>query len=114
MRTLMAAVVLIGVVVVDGLPTIAADLELGQKVFAAKCAMCHGVDGKGNAKMAAMMKMTIPDLSAAATKADAELVKLVSDGKKPMPSFGGNLSKEELDAVVHYAKALGRGAVAGK
>jgi mono/diheme cytochrome c family protein len=87
----------------------AADLELGKKVFGAKCASCHGPDGKGNAKMAAMLKVTIPDLSGAAGMSDADLLKLLSEGKKPMPSFAKQLGKEEMEAVLSYAKALAKG-----
>jgi mono/diheme cytochrome c family protein len=87
----------------------AADLELGKKVFGAKCASCHGPDGKGNAKMAATLKVTIPALSEAVGKSDADLLKLLSEGKKPMPAFSTKLSKEEMDAVLAYAKALAKG-----
>lgn len=91
----------------------AADVELGKKVYAQKCAGCHGPDGKGNAKMAEMLKVKIPELAASAAKTDAELLKAISEGKKPMPSFGKSLKKDELDAVVHYAKDLASGKAAG-
>lgn len=87
----------------------AADLELGKKVYTAKCASCHGADGKGNAKMAGMLKVTIPDLNGAAGMSDADLLKLVSEGKKPMPAFGSRLDKDELAAVLSYAKAFAKG-----
>ena len=88
----------------------AADVELGKKIYAQKCAGCHGPDGKGNAKMAETLKVKIPELAAAAAKTDAELLKAISEGKKPMPGFGKSLKKAELDAVVHYAKGLATGA----
>lgn len=88
----------------------AADLELGKQVYAKKCASCHGADGKGNAKMAGMLKVTIPELSASGGKSDADLLKLLAEGKKPMPSFGKSLSKDEMEAVLSYARALAKGA----
>lgn len=92
---------------------LAADLELGKKVFSQNCAGCHGADGKGNPKMAAMLKVTIPDLTNGVHQhTDAELMQLVTEGKKPMPSFK-KLRKDELEAVVHFVKSLGSGAVAG-
>ena len=91
----------------------AADPELGKKVYEKKCASCHGADGKSNAKMEQMLKVKIPVLGGSALKPDAEVLKLVSEGKKPMPSFGKSLSKDEIDAVVQYAKALATGKVAG-
>lgn len=88
---------------------VAADLELGKKVFGEKCASCHAPDGKGNQKMAEMLKAKIGDLSTS-TKSEAEMRQMVTDGKKPMPGFGKALSKEEMDAVVQYAKSLRAGA----
>ena len=91
----------------------AADPELGKKVYEKKCASCHGADGKSNAKMEQALKVKIPALADSAAKTDAELLKLVSEGKKPMPSFGKSLGKDEIDAVVQYAKELATGKVAG-
>ena len=91
----------------------AADLELGKKVYEKKCASCHGADGKSNAKMEQTLKVKIPALAGSAVKPDPELLKLVSEGKKPMPSFGKSLSKDEIDAVVQYTKGLATGKVAG-
>jgi len=107
MRVLSIVVALLGALAVAS--TAAADLELGKKVYAAKCASCHGADGKGNAKMAGMLKVDIPDLSGSKGKSDAELLKLLAEGKKPMPSFAKNLSKDEMDSVLSYTKALVRG-----
>ncbi len=56
-----------------------------------------------------VLKAKIGDLSES-TKGDGEMIQLVSEGKKPMPSFGKKLSKEEMAAVVHYAKGLAKGA----
>ena len=109
MRVLSIVVALLGALAVASTAA-AADLELGKKVYAAKCASCHGADGKGNAKMAGMLKITIPDLSGSKGKSDAELLKLLAEGKKPMPSFGKSLSKDEMEAVLSYAKALAKGA----
>lgn len=81
----------------------AADLEQGKKIFEDKCLSCHGADGKGNAKMSEMLKVKIADLTAS-HKSEAEILKLLSEGKKPMPSFAKRLSKEEMGAVAEYAK----------
>lgn len=112
MRSLSMVAVVLGVLVLASTAA-AADPELGKQVYAKKCAACHGPDGKGNAKMAEMLKVKIPALTAAAAKTDAELLKAVSEGKKPMPPFAKTLSKDELDAVVQYAKGLATGKVAG-
>jgi mono/diheme cytochrome c family protein len=112
MRSLSMVAVLLGAFALASTAT-AADPELGKKVYEKKCAGCHGADGKGNAKMEQALKVKIPALAASAAKSDAELLKTVSEGKKPMPSFGKSLSKEELGAVVQYAKGLATGPAAG-
>lgn len=108
MRVLWIVVTSLGVLALASTAA-AADLELGKKVFAAKCASCHGPDGKGNAKMSEMLKVNIPHLSDSAGKSDAELLKLLAEGKKPMPSFAKALSKDEMESVLSYTKALVRG-----
>jgi cytochrome c6 len=113
MRARLTAMALVGALALAG-AALAEDNELGKKIYAQKCAGCHGPDGKGNTKMAERMKMTVPALAGGPTRTDAELLKIISEGKKPMPAFGQRLSKEELDAVVHYAKELATGQVAGK
>ncbi len=113
MRLCMTAIALVGALALAG-AALASDNELGKKIYAQKCASCHGADGKGNAKMGEMLKVSIPALVGGPTRTDAELVKIISEGKKPMPAFAKKLSKEELDAVAHYAKELAAGHMAGK
>ena len=113
MRGLGSMVAVLGVLVVASAAS-ADDSELGKKIFAQRCAGCHAADGKGNAKMAATLKTTIPDLTSMASKPDAELAKFISEGKKPMPGFGKSLSQEELTAVLHYAKGLAGSQTSGK
>ena len=86
---------------------IAADVEHGKEIYSQKCASCHGLDGKGNPKMAEMLKVKIPAFASGVTKPDGELLKVIADGKLPMPAFGKNLSKEDMEAVLLYIKKLG-------
>jgi mono/diheme cytochrome c family protein len=113
MRLTAVAMALLGVLVLATTAT-AADAELGKKLWTQKCAMCHGADGKGDTRMAERLKAKIPDLGASAGKTDSELLKAISDGKRPMPAFGKSLKPEELEAVVHHAKGLARALTAGK
>ncbi|MBI2206606.1 MAG: cytochrome c [Candidatus Rokubacteria bacterium] len=92
----------------------AADADLGKKLWAQKCAMCHGADGKGDAKMAERLKAKIPGLGTSAGKTDSELLKAIADGKRPMPAFGKSLKSEELEAVLQHAKGLAKRLAAGK
>jgi mono/diheme cytochrome c family protein len=113
MRLIGVAMASLGALVLAS-TAMAADAELGKKVWAQKCATCHGADGKGNATMAEKLKVKIPNLAEAAAKTDSELLKAISEGKKPMPAFGKSLKPEELDAVMHHAKGLAKTLAAGK
>ena len=81
------------------------------KVFQAKCSACHGKEGKGNPKMAKMFK-TDPELMnltghQTTEKSDADLEKLIHDGKNKMPSFKGKLKDDEIKTMVAYVRGLG-------
>ena len=112
--------VLIGIVGVFALAAFAgtasaqdAKADKGAKVFAANgCAMCHSVDGKGNAKgpldgvgtklKAEEIREWLTDPAAAATKAKA-------DRKPPMSMIAAKLkalSKDDVDALVAYLSSL--------
>ena len=79
--------------------------------FEAKCATCHGKDGKG-AKMGE--KVGVRDYSDAkvqATLKDDEMIKAIKEGLKKddattMKAFGDKLSDAEIKALVDYVKTL--------
>ena len=106
MRLLSTIVVLLSVVAPASMAA-AADPEHGKQIYAQKCAGCHGPDGKGNAKMEEMLKVKIPAFASGVAKSDAELLKVIANGKVPMPAFGKSLSRDDMEAVLHYAKKLG-------
>ena len=57
----------------------------GAADYTAKCAMCHGADGKGKAAMATAMKVEPAALDL--TKPGIDCVKVVTEGKGKMPSY---------------------------
>lgn len=70
-------------------------------LFAKKCAACHGKDGKGTP---AGKKMGAEDLSA--TKlSEAELVKVISDGRGKMAAYKGKLTDAEIHSLAKFIKA---------
>lgn len=103
-RTVITAVVMAAFLAVGA--SKAADLEAGKAVFAKKCANCHGDDGKGNTSMAGKLKVTMPDLTKASDKSDADLMKILTEGKKPMTGYGKSLDQASIDNVFAYTKSL--------
>lgn len=80
----------------------------GQETFKGKCASCHGPDGKGQTAMGKMMK--VKDLGSAEVQkqTDKELSDIISKGKSPMPGFGSQLKKAQIDELVAYVRELGK------
>lgn len=75
-------------------------LALGEEVYAANCAACHGVDGEGHQAVD-----VAPALNAsehAWHHADGQLQRLITDGGQQMPSFGTTLTDDEIVAVIRY------------
>jgi len=69
--------------------------------FQAKCAVCHGKDGKGQNPMG--QKLGVKDLTV--TKlSEADVAKTIADGRGKMTGFKGKLSDAEIRAMAAYVK----------
>lgn len=82
-------------------PAVAQDAAATYK---AKCAMCHGADGKGG-------KMGTKDFASPEIKAesDAQLTETITKGKPPkMPAYGEKLKDTEIKDLVGYIRGLGK------
>ena len=86
-----------------------------ERTWKAKCASCHGVDGKGKTDQA--QKMKIADYTDAAWQkahSDADIKKAISEGvkrekdgvKQEMDAFKDSLSAEQIDQLVAYIRSL--------
>ena len=73
----------------------------GAETYKAKCAMCHGADGKGG-KMAPM------DLGGADVQknTDADLTTIITKGKGKMPAYESKLSADEIKGTVQFIRSL--------
>ena len=76
-------------------------LAMGKKEFAARCASCHGQNGKGG---------FAPDLTSKTFKygRTAQAVKETITGGRPggMPAFGNEVSHEQMEGLVQYVLSL--------
>ena len=77
--------------------------------YKAKCAMCHGADGKGDTPVG--KKMGIRDLTSADVQkmSDAELITITTKGKNKMPAYENKLSAAQIKDVVAYIRQLAKG-----
>jgi cytochrome c6 len=74
--------------------------------FKAKCAMCHGADGKGDSGMGKTLK--VRDLGSADVQgqSDADLNGIITNGKGKMPKYDGKLTKDQVSDLVKYIRTL--------
>jgi mono/diheme cytochrome c family protein len=81
---------------VDPAAVAAADLDVGRQVYDQRCAVCHGRDGGGGVG---------PSLEGVADDLALDRhVQIVRRGREGMPSFDGQLSDDEILAVVRYER----------
>ena len=78
----------------------------GADTFKAKCAMCHGADGKGDTGMGKSLKLR--DLGSADVQgqSDADLTGIITNGKGKMPKYDGKLNADQINDIVKYIRTL--------
>jgi len=78
-----------------------ADTAAAEATFKAKCAMCHGADGKGKASM------KTPDFTSADVqkKSDADLSGVITNGKGKMPAYK-TMTPDQVKDMVAFIRSL--------
>ena len=79
-----------------------ADTASAEATFKAKCAMCHGVDGKGKASMA-NSDLTAADVQ---KKSDADLSAVITNGKPPKMPASKSMTPDQVKDMVAYVRSL--------
>jgi mono/diheme cytochrome c family protein len=101
------AVVLL--LVAAGVASAQAQVEGGQKVFAAqKCSICHSIAGQGNKNgplEGVGSKLSADEIRQWITNAPEMAAKVKAERKPAMKAFAA-LPKDELDALVAYLQSL--------
>lgn len=80
----------------------------GAAVYKAKCAVCHGADGKGQTPMG--QKMGLRDLGSpdVQKQTDKQLYDWTAVGKGKMPAYKDKLSDEEIKALVAHMRTFAK------
>jgi mono/diheme cytochrome c family protein len=79
------------------------ELERGKDLYAAKCQICHGANGRGDGPAAAAFTPKPADFTNPSfwkNNATEKITKTVTKGKGQMPAF--NLKPDEIKAVIDY------------
>ncbi len=83
------------------------EIALGQRVYEAECASCHGPDGRGAASAGAVPDLA--DFAATSRVTQATWAQAVAAGKGEMPGFADKLSAQEQAAALEYTRGLSFG-----
>lgn len=77
----------------------------GKAHFQAHCATCHGPHGPGS-KLG--KRINVPDLRwhDVQRQSNADLIQVVSDGRKNMPPFKNALTQVEISSLIGYVRKL--------
>ena len=77
--------------------------------FDAKCASCHGKDGRAKTMRGKLSHArNLSDAQWQADVTDERLFNSISNGRNKMPAFKKKLSEAEIDALVSYVRQLKR------
>ena len=82
--------------------------EDAASLYKAKCAACHGADGKGDTAMG--KKLGVRDFASPEVQkmSDDELTAVIADGKNKMPSYKKSLKAEQIKELVGYIRSLAK------
>jgi len=103
MKTIFRALLVVLAIALFSTWTFAADAAADYK---AKCATCHGAEGKGDTAMGKTMKVKDLASDEVQKQSDADLTGIIEKGKKPMPAYDGKLTKEQIAGIVKYLRTL--------
>ena len=102
----MAAIVAAAVAICLSLPA-RADTAATEATYKAKCAMCHGADGKGQTLTGKSMKAKDFASEDVQKMSDADLSDAITKGKAPMPAIK-SLTADQVKDLVSYVRAFGK------
>jgi mono/diheme cytochrome c family protein len=84
------------------------DANSGQALFKARCALCHGEDGKGKTNMGQQLKAFDLNSAKVQKNSNAQLKQVVLQGKGNMPPFQAQLNTEQVNAILKYVRQFGK------
>jgi cytochrome c6 len=76
--------------------------------YKAKCASCHGADGKGTTGIGKTLGVHDFGSDQVVKESDADLITIVTNGKNKMPAYGKSLKDTDIKDLVAYVRELGK------
>ena len=77
-----------------------------ESLYKAKCAVCHGPDGKGDTTMGKKLGARDFHSTEVVKETDTELFDIAKKGKGKMPSFDKKLTDDQIKELIKYIRSL--------
>ena len=84
-----------------------AKADTTEATYKAKCAMCHGADGKGETPTGKAMKVNDFASETVQKMSDADLTDAIAKGKGKMPAYK-TLTADQVKDLVAYVRSFGK------
>ena len=87
-------------------------LPLGEGLYAERCVLCHGDEGRGDGRMSKLIEDPPPFDLTQSIQPSAYLALIISRGgarlgRSPhMPPFGQDLTEAQIESLAHYLLTL--------
>jgi mono/diheme cytochrome c family protein len=104
-RTLLAAAVLLTGMCIQSSPAKADNTA--EATYKAKCATCHGPDGKGETPTGKAMKAKDFASDEVQKMGDEDLTEAISKGKGKMPAYK-TLTPDQVKGLIAYVRSFGK------
>jgi cytochrome c oxidase cbb3-type subunit III len=88
-------------------PSVQAD-NAAEATYKAKCAACHGPDGKGETATGKALKAGSFAAPEVAKMSDDDLATVITKGKNKMPGYEKSLKPEQIKELVAYIRLLAK------
>ncbi len=79
-----------------------------ESTYKAKCAGCHGADGKGSTVPGKALGVHDFTSETVTKMSDSDLIGTITTGKNKMPAYGKSLKDTEIKDLVAYIRDLGK------
>jgi mono/diheme cytochrome c family protein len=90
------------------LPALVRAQSDADKIFKARCVLCHAADGSGNAPTGKALHAKDLKSAEVLNQSDADLTTVITMGKGKMPAFNKKLKPEDIKALVVYVRGLAK------
>ena len=84
------------------------DIEIGNEIYEQLCSSCHGIEGRGDGKMAQVLKLKPKNFveKKFQLQLDGSIFFKITTGRGQMPAFEKKIDEEDRWYLVNYLRTL--------